>query len=156
MPFPTCALPGARTEFAGLWRRNLASSVDTLLLLPVFALVHLVVMWSADGGLLQLPEPRSTRFIAYFGLQLLVPMLLTVWCWCRYGTTPGKYVFQLRVVDARTGGRLAWDMAMLRYVGYVVSALPLGLGFLWADLEPQKQTWHDKMALSLVLYTPRA
>lgn len=150
-----CALPGARTEYAGMWRRNWASTVDTLLLVPVFLLVHLAVMAGTVGGLLQLPRPHTTQFWVYYSLQLLVPLVITAWFWAFRGATPGKQMMGLRVIDIQTGGNLRFDMAVLRYLGYIVSALPLGLGFLWSELDPQKQTWHDKMALSLVVYMPR-
>lgn len=153
---PLCALPGANTEFAGMSRRNWASTLDTLLWVPVFVLVHLSVMAGHPAGVLQLPEPKTAQFYVYFGLQFFIPMALTVFCWCQFGATPGKRALGLRVASTRTGRNLTLGMAIIRYLGYVCSAVPFGLGFMWAANEPHKQTWHDKMADSFVLYEPGA
>jgi hypothetical protein len=38
-------------------------------------------------------------------LFVVVPALGTIFCWHRYGATPGKITFSARIVDARSGGR---------------------------------------------------
>jgi len=40
---------------------------------------------------------------------------------------------------------------LIRYVGYFVAVLPLGLGILWVAWDKKKQGWHDKMAKTLVV-----
>lgn len=68
------------------------------------------------------------------------------------GQTPGKALLGLRVVRM-DGGRLnAWH-AFVRVAGYLVSALPLYLGFLWIFIDDRRQAWHDKLAGTCVIYT---
>jgi uncharacterized RDD family membrane protein YckC len=71
------------------------------------------------------------------------------------GQTPGKALLGLRVVPVN-GGKLKPWRAVLRYLGYYLSALPLFIGFLWVLLDDQRQAWHDKLAGTVVLYSWQA
>jgi uncharacterized RDD family membrane protein YckC len=52
----------------------------------------------------------------------------------------------LPVSGAMTCGR-----AVLRLVGFLLAALPLGIGILSLDSDPNKQAWHDKIADTYVV-----
>jgi uncharacterized RDD family membrane protein YckC len=58
----------------------------------------------------------------------------------------------LRVVTIN-GKRLSLLRAILRLIGYLLSALPLYLGFLWTLVDDRRQGWHDKLAGTCVVYT---
>ena len=45
--------------------------------------------------------------------------------------------------------------ALIRAIGYNVSAMLFGLGFLWAFFDRNKQSWHDKMARTYVVRNGR-
>jgi uncharacterized RDD family membrane protein YckC len=72
--------------------------------------------------------------------------------WFFTGQTIGKALIGLRVVPL-SGGRLPIWRAFLRYFGYYLSALALGLGFLWIILDKRRMAWHDKLAHTCVIYT---
>ena len=55
------------------------------------------------------------------------------------------------IVDAATGEPPSMGQLIGRYFAYIVSTIPLGLGYLWAAWDPQKQTWHDKLARTFVV-----
>ena len=75
--------------------------------------------------------------------------------WVLLGQTPGKLLMGVRI--ARTNGkRLTIGRALLRYLGYWLSAIPLGLGFLWVLVDDQRQCWHDKLADTYVIYDSRS
>ncbi|HEY1389134.1 MAG TPA: RDD family protein [Ktedonobacterales bacterium] len=75
--------------------------------------------------------------------------------WVLLGQTPGKLLMGVRI--ARTNGqRLTIGRALLRYLGYWLSAIPLGLGFFWVLVDDQRQGWHDKLADTYVIYDARA
>jgi uncharacterized RDD family membrane protein YckC len=40
---------------------------------------------------------------------------------------------------------------VLRYVGFVISIIPLAIGLIWAGFDPRKQGWHDKIAGTYVV-----
>ena len=60
-------------------------------------------------------------------------------------------VLKVKVVDAKTGSAPTIRQSVIRYIGYYVSLLPLGLGFLWVLWDTKKQGWHDKMAGTVVI-----
>jgi hypothetical protein len=41
---------------------------------------------------------------------------------------------------------------VLRYVGYLVSAIVVSLGFIWILFDSKRQGWHDKIAKTYVVY----
>jgi uncharacterized RDD family membrane protein YckC len=60
-------------------------------------------------------------------------------------------VFKVKVVDAKSGGPLTLGQSLIRYLGYYVSTIPLGLGLIWVGIDAKKQGWHDKMAGTVVI-----
>lgn len=69
------------------------------------------------------------------------------------GQTVGKKALNIRVIDFNTGGRIDPGRAVLRYVGRIASSIPCLLGYFWMLWDPQKQTWHDKIATTVVVPT---
>ena len=85
-------------------------------------------------------------------LSALGAMAYTLFCWHRYGATPGKIAFSARIVDARSGGRPGLGRLAIRYFAYIISAAPAFLGFAWIAIDRRKQAWHDKIAGTRVIY----
>ncbi len=69
------------------------------------------------------------------------------------GQTVGKRAMSIRVIDVAGGGPIGPGRALIRYIGRFVSAIPCFLGFLWMLWDPEKQTWHDKFATTVVVPT---
>lgn len=69
------------------------------------------------------------------------------------GQTPGKAFMGIEIVSM-DGKELTVARAALRWLGYLPSSFLL-LGFLWVLVDPRRQTFHDKLAGTLVLYVPR-
>jgi uncharacterized RDD family membrane protein YckC len=69
------------------------------------------------------------------------------------GQTPGKRAMGIRVIDYQNGGPLGYGRALLRWVCRIISAIPCGLGYLWMLWDSERQTWHDKIAQSVVVPT---
>ena len=57
-----------------------------------------------------------------------------------------------QVVDAKTGNPISYLQAFIRYVGYYVSILSFGLGFLWVIWDKKNQGFHDKIAGTVVQF----
>ena len=66
------------------------------------------------------------------------------------GQTLGKKAIGIRVVDFNTGGPIGYGRAFIRYVGRIPSGILL-LGYLWMLWDKEKQTWHDKIATTVVV-----
>lgn len=137
---------------AGFWRRAGAFGIDWLWLFCVAG----TLSWLVFGVALPYGLDGTWRVSGAALIHELLPALVLVVGWARYGTTPGKLLLDLRVVDARSGGRPGAVQAVLRYVGYFVAALPLGLGFLWIVFDRRKQGLHDKLARTRVVVVEEA
>jgi uncharacterized RDD family membrane protein YckC len=129
-------------DLAGFWPRLAAQLLDVAWMLPL-GLVLVLLGDLARGG--EGLSPGADLF-----LQLISALLILLF-WVTRQATPGKMLMRLRVVDAVTGGTPPLPRLVVRYVGYIVSSLPLGLGYLWMLWDPRRQCWHDKLARTLVV-----
>ncbi len=68
-----------------------------------------------------------------------------------YGQTLGKMVLKIRVVNRDYLDTPTWHESFVRAVWRIVSELFFYLGFIWAKFNPLLETWHDKMAKSIVI-----
>jgi uncharacterized RDD family membrane protein YckC len=93
---------------------------------------------------------------AHLIVDYLLPFVLTVVFWVRLKATPGKLLLGCQVVDASTGEGVSPGQAVLRYLGYILSTLPLGLGFFWMLWDRRRQTFHDKLAGTVVVIEDEA
>ena len=67
------------------------------------------------------------------------------------GTTPGKRIFNLVVVK-ENNKKITFFTALLReLLGKIVSGLFFGIGYYWVIWDEKKQTWHDKIAGTIVI-----
>ena len=94
-----------------------------------------------------------TREQVFFNYVL--PAIYSVGFWILKSATIGKMLVKVKIVDAKTGKPASPLQCIVRYLGYIVSALPLGLGFIWIAFDKRKQGWHDKIARTLVVGTAR-
>ncbi len=95
------------------------------------------------------------RAIFSTGLGLAVSIVIGVayytYFWSSTGQTLGKLAMNLKVVKADGSGLLDVGGCIIRYVGYYISGIPLGLGYLWALWDPKHDAWHDKIAGTKVI-----
>jgi uncharacterized RDD family membrane protein YckC len=83
-------------------------------------------------------------------LQIAFGAIYMVGFWVADGATPGKKVFGLRV-QMVNGEPIGIGAGLLRYVGYYVSGLTLGIGFLMVAFTPEKRGLHDYIAGTVVV-----
>ena len=83
---------------------------------------------------------------------ILVSILYYVVSWSRTGQTVGKGALGIKIVGA-DGEPPSAGKAVLRYIGYFISGLVAALGFLWVNIDRERQGWHDKIAGTHVVYT---
>jgi uncharacterized RDD family membrane protein YckC len=68
---------------------------------------------------------------------------------------PSKSLMGLRI-SRLTDQPVTIRHTMLRYLGYWLSAIPLGLGFLRVLRDDRQQGWHDKLAGTYMVYDSRS
>jgi uncharacterized RDD family membrane protein YckC len=119
-------------DYAGFGQRLLAALIDWLILFVVSA-------------------PISVLFFEASAVMPLLAAATVIGFWRYCGATPGKLAVAVRIVDARTGQPVGTGRLALRLLCYLLSALPLYLGFLWIAFDRRKQGWHDKIARTVVI-----
>ena len=87
-----------------------------------------------------------------FLINIVLPTIAVILFWKYRGATPGKMAISARIVDATTGEAPSTGKLVVRYVAYLVSMLPLFLGFVWIGIDRRKQAFHDKIAGTVVIY----
>lgn len=140
--------PAPGLAYAGFGIRFLAYLVDSLILFVVF-----FVLAAVTGGFVRTsPDTGETTLNGTaYGLAFVAGIAYMVGFWGARGQTPGMMALNLHIVRAQDGTPIDFGVAVIRYVGYVVSSIPFGLGLLWAAFDPRKQGWHDKIAGTLVI-----
>ena len=133
-------------HYSGFWIRVLASLIDTIWLLVLTFTLAWVVYGAMYFESTSFSQGPADIFISY-----VLPFILTIMFWYFKSATPGKMILGIKIVDAKTLGKASTGKLCLRYLGYYVSALILGLGFFWVGWDSRKQGWHDKMAGTLVI-----
>ncbi len=48
-----------------------------------------------------------------------------------------------------------WTVAIVRALGGFLSLFVAGLGFIWVAFDPERQSWHDKIAGTTVVHVPK-
>jgi|TARA_B110000261_G_C12938488_1_gene299431 uncharacterized RDD family membrane protein YckC len=85
-------------------------------------------------------------------LESLIIAALFIGFWIYFAATPGKLLVHSYIVDAKTLKRAKTSQLVIRYLGYFVSMLTFGLGFIWIGIDSRKQSLHDKLASTVVVY----
>ena len=144
--------PGASPPpYAGFATRAVALVVDIVIIdvltVAAVAVVSLVLSTLVPGDhSLGLPEALTAGAVwlvsvgGYF-----------VGFWSLVGRTPGMRLMRLEV-RAADGGEVGFARASLRFIGLVVAAIPLGLGFLLTLVDDRRQGLQDKIGGTVVLY----
>jgi uncharacterized RDD family membrane protein YckC len=84
-------------------------------------------------------------------IQVVLPIAALLAFWKFRSSSPGKMLFGAKIVDADTGKAPSDARLFLRFLGYFVSILTLGIGFLWIAIDRRKQGLHDKIAHTVVV-----
>ncbi|HOG17335.1 MAG TPA: RDD family protein [Syntrophales bacterium] len=145
-------------RYGGFWRRALAFAIDAAI---IFVVVHLLLLTGVVALLLgRLTPDEWPALITYGGplflgyaaaASFVTKFLYFVYFHGAGGRTPGKMIMGLRVRPL-DGSPMTFGLAFLRWVGYIVSLLPLYLGFLWIAVDRRKRGWHDHIAGTVVVY----
>jgi uncharacterized RDD family membrane protein YckC len=134
----------------GFGRRLAAALIDSLIILFFAFTLSLVVilLWGYFNTYTSNEAIPVEWVVVVCGL--ILSFLYYVGFWSKSGQTIAKSVLGITVVGSN-GKPLSVGKAILRYFGYIISALPLSLGFLWIAFDKKYQGWHDKIASSYAM-----
>lgn len=148
---------------AGFWVRFAALTIDGLLL-GIIQLVFIYLPFMAyvyNLGMLNVQDPAAMQgammslapiVMAVQGATVLlcVGYFVVLTAGKRQGTI-GKSCMGI-YVRKRDGGRIWYGSSVVRFVGYIISWIPLGLGYLMAAFSKKKLALHDIIAGTEVAY----
>lgn len=117
---------------AGFWIRFFANFIDGLIVFIVQLLLAAIGIQNNLIGILF----SGVYFVGF---------------WTAISTSPGKMMMGLRI-ETQDGKPLTMGSALLRYFGYVVSSLLLGIGYLMIAFDDRKRGLHDMIAKTRVVY----
>ena len=140
-PQPMASHPAqtSKLEYVGFGKRFLAFLIDGIILGVV------------SGGFSFTINSGGDTTTVSNGIGSLIGALYNIGLWTYWnGQTVGKKALGIKVVK-EDGTPVDLVTAIIRYVGYIVSAIVLGLGFLWVLFDDKKQGWHDKIAKTVVV-----
>jgi uncharacterized RDD family membrane protein YckC len=131
---PTTNATSSTSARAGFWIRFGASLIDGILI----SIITVPLQVGLHG--------------AGYGLALLVGIAYYTYCeGGERGQTIGKAACGIRVRSIDGGGPIGYTRGFLRYIGRILSTIPIFLGYFWMIWDSEKQTWHDKIANSIVV-----
>ena len=105
----------------------------------------LSVLWFCLIGAAALVDSAALGLIATF----LGPALYFILFWSTGGRTPGYRAAGLQLLRT-DGSRVGLRAGVIRYLGTLLSLPFFFLGYLWMLWDPAGQTWHDKLADTMV------
>ena len=138
---------------SGFWMRYVAWSLDGYVILIPVALfgifAAITIPLAARGGL---PRSAAASLILTFVAFLVVFVVgYSAWMHGKWGQTLGKMALGMKVVRT-DGSPLGYGGAFVRWIGSVLSALILMIGYIMAGLRSDKRALHDLIAGSRVTY----
>lgn len=132
----------ANVRYAGFWIRTGAYLIDFVILFALMIIpVMLVIMLTGDPN-----SPLGTLVtivvgICYFVIPVSGPKQAT---W-------GKQMLGLKIIRT-DGGQIGGGLAFGRYLSYMLSSLPLLIGFFMIGWTNQKKGLHDMICSTRVIH----
>lgn len=133
-------------KYTGFWPRVGATLIDTVILIVItYPILISIYGWEYFEG--------DTLVAGFFDfiLSWVFPLIAIIVFWIYKQATPGKMAISAKIVDAKTGDKPTLQQYIVRYIGYIIATLPLGLGIFWVAWDKKKQGWHDKLAGTVVI-----
>jgi uncharacterized RDD family membrane protein YckC len=146
----TClALPAiaadTKSKSAGFGRRIFAGSLD-LLLVGLMAAPAAAAIEFSDGNW---SDPRVVGLMS--GITVAVMFAYFTISIALTGKTLAMRMFSLRTIDLRTGLIPTGGQSMKRAIGYIFALALLGLGLIYALIDPDRRTIYDRFSKTIVI-----
>ena len=133
-------------QLADIKKRSAAFVIDEFLLsfLLIFALWDSFAQAETTEAVIAL----TNSFVFEYMMMKIAYQTFFV---MQYGATIGKLVMKIRVIEIKTLDNPNILVSLNRAIFRVISEMFFYLGFLWGMLNPNRQTWHDLTAKTLVV-----
>jgi uncharacterized RDD family membrane protein YckC len=133
-------------ESAGFTRRIVAGTLD-LIIVALLAGPFAAAIEFADGNW---TNPRIIGLMT--GITLILMFAYLTVSIALTGRTAGMRTVSLRTIDTRTGLIPTGGQSMKRAIGYIVGLAVLGLGVIYALVDPDRRTVYDRFSKTIVIH----
>jgi len=137
----------SKLELASNNKRIKAFVIDDLLI----TFVMLALLWepitNTKGDYLAIAMIMNEAFVQIITLKIIYQSFF-IWY---YGATLGKMSAKIKVIDFNNFGKITFAQSVLRASGRILSESFFYLGFMLSYYTKSKQTFHDKVAKTLVV-----
>ena len=147
---PTKQFNSDNSVFASFGSRLLAFAID----LTIITIILYITTLAAAASYRVTHNAEVWGSVSFYLFAYLFYNLFSVVYFVFFiastGQTPGKGVVGIKVVDIfhkETG----FVRALFRTFGYYLSSIFFMIGFLWYLFDRSRQTWHDKLAGTIVV-----
>jgi uncharacterized RDD family membrane protein YckC len=127
--------------------------IDTVIVTAVYVIGTIVAVATTPSSSFDNPNPGPTGV----GILILIISWLAAAAYYPFfegkpaGQTLGKKALGIRAVRKANGAPLGYGLAIGRFLARFADSFTFGLGLLWAAWDPDRQTFHDKIAGTLVV-----
>lgn len=126
-----------------LWRRLAAAFYDGLIVLALWFIATALVMPISRAAV----SPDHPLAESLYRLYLLaISYAFFAGFWVRDGQTVGMLAWRVKLQQTGNGHTVNWKQALLRYLAALLSWATLGAGFWWAQFDPERKAWHDRLS----------
>lgn len=91
------------------------------------------------------------NYIIFNIIQCIMALFYFFTMCFKFGQTPGKMIFRIKVVDDNTLGRITLKQCIKRIMFSVISVIACCFGIIWIWFSKKNQTWHDIAAGTVVV-----
>ena len=135
----------------------MAMLYDTLLVLPII-MFNVAIALGLQGALLS-ASGGSTEAVALPALAVQAIALITVIgffsiFWLKSGQTLGMQAWRIKLVRC-DGADISLHDCVVRCLAALLSALCLGIGYLWCLFDREKRSWHDRLSKTELQLLPK-
>jgi len=145
-------------HYAGFWIRFLARFLDGIIsgvVIVFFAFIFGLILAMFIGATKTAsgqPVMPAALGLGIFIVEIVCIIGYEVFFLGKFGATPGKMIFKLKVVTA-DGEPISYKRALGRYFCFFLNVFTIYIGFIIAGFDSEKRALHDRICNTRVIYT---
>jgi uncharacterized RDD family membrane protein YckC len=134
-------------ELSTINKRLTAFVIDDIIISILFMIIFFDKFRSLSGDLEATIAFMNSIFLYMISVKTLYQTIFIA----LYGQTIGKMAMKIKVINIDYFDNPDFIESFIRAIGRVVSEVVFYLGFIWANYNLSRQTWHDKLAKTIVV-----